>query len=903
MAFLQIGLMCIRSRETAGLITYLLIIFATINSIAATAAMGGTDQAAPGGNETKIIGIDAAAFPKITVNIFVDNICPEYRDLKKDDFSVMEDQNHTAIRNFHFTGNSTGQKLDLAIVFDETGSMDNEINALKSKIRELTEKINASKLDARYSLVTFNGTDVITRANWTNDSGSFRKAVGKLATSGGSSDLPENSLDGIERALSLGFRLDAQKIIIVVTDEPSQQKGDGKSHSAYAMGDVKRDILGSGAMLIAVSPDFRSAYVDPNVPRSDLARYADMRPLANESSGMWININKADFAEILSQIQGILTGTYVIEYTSPDLTPAENRTVSVSVDAPGCLKGEAFAAYLSPGNASKSVPKTVPKSVPKSNVPPVITGLAPNKPSPQQAGSVVLWTANATDQDRDLILYKFFCSGIAATDWQLSNQWPWNTTEGAFQIEVRARDGLHAGPNAADDRRSESYRITASNVSGKIPAIAVAAEKPPAGSWMKTFGGAKDDMGSDVQVSSDGGYIVTGHTSSYGVGGMDIWLIKTDSAGEEIWSRAFGGDGNEFATSLQKTDDGGYVITGITYSFGAGEKDLWLIKTDAQGKEEWDKTFGGSWDDGGFSVQQTADGGYIATGATGSSGPSMIWLVKTDGLGDKEWEKTLDLHEDVGRISTGSFVEETGDGGYIVAGDSSKGSIILIKTDAQGGKQWEKIFGGSAIDRTTVSVNSRVLLTTDGGYLIEGSKSSEGSGGMDLWLIKTDSAGNVIWSRTYGGEGDDYGTAVQRTADGGYIIAGHTSSSGEGGADLWLFKTDSAGNVIWSRTFGGKEGDYGTAVQQTADGGYIVTGRTASHGAGGVDMWLIRTDGNGNVEAGEEDIGSNEGPGSKEGPGGEKSQSPEVTKPVQSIQAGQSSQPGQHQLFDKDFRI
>lgn len=875
---LQIGLMCIRCKEIAGLIIYILIISVTVNPIDATDAMSGTGRSTPDGNEIKIVGIDAADFPKITVNIFVDKICAEYGDLKKDNFRVMEDKNDTDIGNFHFTGNATGKKLDLAIVFDETSSMDREINALKSKIRELTEKINESKLDARYSLVTFNGTDVIIRGNWTADAESFRKVVGKLAASRGSSDLPENSLDGIEGALSLGFRTDAQKIIIVATDEPSQQKGDGKSNSAYATGDVRRDILGSGAMLIAVSPDFSSLNVDPNVPRSDLPRYADMRLLANESAGLWININKADFAEILSQIQGILTGTYVIEYTSPDLAPAENRTVSVYVDAPGCLKGMTMATYLSPGNA--------PKNVPKGNVPPVITGLAPDKSSPQQAGSVVLWTANATDQDGDLILYRFFLNGLPATDWQLSNQWPWNTTEGAFMIEVRVRDGLHAGPNDADDRRSEAFKI---NASTKIPAVAVAAEKPPAGSWQKTFGGAKDDIGSDVQVSSDGGYVVTGHTSSYGVGGMDIWLIKTDSAGEEIWSRAFGGGGNEFATSLQKTDDGGYVITGITSSFGAGEKDLWLIKTDAQGKEEWDKTFGGSWDDGGFSVQQTADGGYIATGATGSSGPSKIWLVKTDGLGEKEWERKLDLQEDVGQISTGSFVEEAGDGGYIVAGDSSKGSIILIKTDVQGGKQWEKIFGGSAIDRTTVNVNSRVLLTNDGGYLIEGSKSSEGAGGMDLWLIKTDSAGNVIWSRTYGGEGDDYGTSVQQTADGGYIIVGHTSSSGDGGGDLWLFKTDAEGNEIWSRTFGGREGDYGTAVQQTADGGYIVTGRTSSYGAGGVDMWLIRTDGNGNVEG----MGAKEGPGSKEG---------QETGHKESL-TGQSRQPGQAQLFDKDFLI
>ncbi len=856
-------------------------------SDSASTAMDGMDGMIIKGSGIKIVGIDTAAFPKIGVNIFVANICPEYGDLKKDDFRIREDQNDTAISNFYFTDNATGQMLDLAIVFDETSSMDREINALKTKIRDLTEKINASKLDTRYSLVTFNGTAVITQANWTDDADSFRKTVGKLTTSGGSSDLPENSLDGIERALSFGFRQNAQKIIIVATDEPSQQKGDGKSKSAYTMDDVKMDLLRSGAMLIAVSPDFRSALVDPNVPRSDLAKYADMRPLANESAGLWININKADFTEILRQIQGILTRTYIIEYTSPDLTAANRRTVSVTIDAPGCMSGMVSGAYTSPGTAP-------PENNLPGNAPPVIASLISDKTSPQQAGSVVLWTANATDPDGDLILYRFFLNKIATTDWQLSNQWPWNTSEGEFQIEVRVRDGMHAGPNAADDKRSEALKI---NASAKSPAVAVATEKAPADSWMKTFGGAKDDIGSAVQVSTDGGYVVAGHTSSYGVGGMDIWLIKTDSAGEEIWSRVFGGGGDEFATSLQRTDDGGYIIAGITPSFGAGGKDLWLIKTDAQGKEEWDKAFGGSMDDGGFSVLQTEDGGYITTGATGSMGPSTIWLVKTDGLGDKEWERTIDLNSDVGQISTGSSIQEAGEGGYIIAGDSSKGSILLIKTDAQGGKEWEKSFGGSAVDSAFFDANSRVLLTSDGGYLIEGFASSEESGGMDLCLIKTDSAGNVIWSRTYGGKGDDYGTAVQQTADGGYIIVGHTSSSGEGGADLWLFKTDSVGNVIWTKTFGGREGDYGTGVQQNADGGYIVTGRTTSYGAGGVDMWLIRTDGNGNVEG----AVSKDGPGSKEGAGGENS--PEWAKSGQSIQVVQSSQPGQHQLFDKDFRI
>jgi hypothetical protein len=725
-------------------IVFILIIFAFINQITTTdvkaqdipsnsssTALGDIDRIIPENNGIKIIGIDIAAFPKINVNIFINKICAMYGDLKKEDFQIREDEKDAAIRNFYFTGNATAQKLDLAIVFDETTSMGSEINALKSKIKDLTQNIKSSKLDARYSLITFNGADVATKANWTNDAVSFGNAIGRLTTSGGNPDLPENSLDGIERVLSFGFRPEAQKVIIVATDEPSLQKGDGKSHSVYAMDDVKSDLLKSGAMLIAISPDFRNANVDANVPHSDLAKYADMRVLADESLSLWIDINTADFSEILRQIQGILTGTYVIEYISGNRTPSENRTVFISVDAPGCLKGDASGTYTTPGSA------------PASNVPPVITNLTADKSSPQDAGTVILWTANASDPDGDLILYRFFYSDLPATDWQLSNQWAWNAYEGEFRIEVRVRDGLHAGPNETDDSRSEIFEIDAPEIIEKI-------DEPHVDSWQKTFGGLQDDIGAAVLETSDGGYIMAGHTASYGAGGMDLWMIKTDAAGNEIWSRTFGGKGDEFVTSIQQTSDDGYIMVGITSSYGAGERDLWMIKTDALGNKQWDKTFGGEWDDGGISVRQTKDGGFIATGATGSFGPSVVWLIKADALGNELWNETIASEEDVGQMSTGSSVQQTDDGGYIVAGDSSKENILLIKTDSQGHKQWEKIFGGLSVDGTSVNANSRVLQTSDGGYIIDSYTSQNGFGGMNLWLIRTDAAGNEIWRRLSG---------------------------------------------------------------------------------------------------------------------------------------------------------
>jgi hypothetical protein len=296
-------------------------------------------------NGIKILGIDSTAFPKIKVDLFINKSCAIAGGLKKENFNVEEDDIVAAIDNFYFIGNASGQKLDLAIVFDETTSMYEEITALKLKVKDLTQKINSSRLDTRYSLVTFNGVDVITKINWTNDADSFRNEISILTTTGGNTELPENSLDGIERVLSFGFRPDAQKAIIVVTDEPSQQKGDGKSHSAYTIEDVKSDLLNSNVMLIAVSPDFRKSNVDPNVPRSNLPKYVDMRELGNEASGFWIDINSADFSTILKQIRGILTGIFVIEYTSPDPASSENRTILVSVNVPGCVVARTSDLY------------------------------------------------------------------------------------------------------------------------------------------------------------------------------------------------------------------------------------------------------------------------------------------------------------------------------------------------------------------------------------------------------------------------------------------------------------------------------------------------------------------------------------------------------------------------------
>ena len=249
------------------------------------------------------------------------------------------------------------------------------------------------------------------------------------------------------------------------------------------------------------------------------------------------------------------------------------------------------------------------------------------------------------------------------------------------------------------------------------------------------FGGGGNDGGSSVQQTTDGGYIITGYLSN-NESGFDVWLIKTDDQGNEEWNQTFGGNSNDFSYSVQQTMDGGYIITGGTQSFGSGESDLWLIKTDSQGNEEWNQTFGGSGYDRGSSVEQTMDGGYVITGGTQSFGSggsdSNVWLIKTDSQGNEEWNQTFGG-------GGGNSVKQTNDGGYVVIGGTdSEENVWLIKTDSQGNEEWNQTYGGSEDDHGISGEQ-----TTDGGYIITGSTRSYNRGRYDVYLIKTDPNGNT----------------------------------------------------------------------------------------------------------------------------------------------------------------
>jgi predicted RNase H-related nuclease YkuK (DUF458 family) len=346
--------------------------------------------------------------------------------------------------------------------------------------------------------------------------------------------------------------------------------------------------------------------------------------------------------------------------------------------------------------------------------------------------------------------------------------------------------------------------------------------------WSKTYGGTGSDSAWSLVQTGDGGYALAG-------GGFAN-LVKADASGNMLWDKSYGG----FARVLVRTNDGGYALAG-----GNGG-DFWLVKTDGSGNAQWNKTYGGTDDDETYALVQTGDGGYAIAGFTYSlgAGESDFWLVKTDGNGNELWNKTYGGTS----FECAQGLVQTGDGGYAIAGwtnsfGAGDANFWLVKTDDSGNALWNKTYGETGgYDKAYVMVQ-----TADGGFAMAGCKYS--LHGSDFWLVKTDGSGNALWNKTYGiGEyGQETAWALVQTGDGGYAIAGWAIISGHD--DFWLVRTDDSGNGLWNKTYGGTADDWPMALVQTGDGGYAIAGWTNSFGAGGSDFWLVKTDANGNTVA------------------------------------------------------
>ncbi len=343
----------------------------------------------------------------------------------------------------------------------------------------------------------------------------------------------------------------------------------------------------------------------------------------------------------------------------------------------------------------------------------------------------------------------------------------------------------------------------------------------------------------------------------FAIGIVDISFAQTPPI---QWQKALGGTGYEFVDIGKRrlqSADGGYIMVGYSNSNNGdvtanhGASDFWVTKLDALGTLQWQKSLGGSSVDEATSVQQTIDGGYIIAGSTtsndgdvtGNHGDRDIWIIKLAATGTIEWQRTLGGTGN----DAGYAIQQTNDGSFIVAGrtfsnngdvsgNHGASDIWIIKLDGSGTMLWNKTFGGSVEDES-----KSIQQTSDGGYIVAGYTFSnngdvlDNNGASDLWVIKLDAIGTLQWQKTFGGTSTDIATSIQQTSDAGFIVAGYTSSNNgdvsgsHGGLDYWVLKLDAIGTLQWQKTLGGTSTDIATSVHQTSDAGFIVAGQTDSN--------------------------------------------------------------------------
>lgn len=358
-----------------------------------------------------------------------------------------------------------------------------------------------------------------------------------------------------------------------------------------------------------------------------------------------------------------------------------------------------------------------------------------------------------------------------------------------------------------------------------------AASTAPPVAWHRTYGGGRTDAGHDAIRTSDGGFAVAGSTASFDVQPFDGWLVKTDAEGREQWSRTYEAHGFDEIEAVVEVADG-FVLGGYTRD-SSGSQDGWLVRTDAEGSVRWSRTYDAVAEDVVRDVVRTTDGGFAFVGQTGRfDGTDDLWLCKTDADGALQWERRLGG----GDLDTGHALVATPGGGVAACGVTESfgpGSFDawLVAVDATGAEVLRTAAGGGGDDFA-----HSLVRTGDGGYVLAGRSRSFGSGQSAFWLLAVDGDGGERWSRTYPGAGRDVAESVAAVS-GGYAVAGHSLTDG----DAWLARTDATGRLAWSRTLGGDGREFGRTVVEAADGGLGLCGMTRSFDSRGFDVWLAKT--------------------------------------------------------------
>ncbi len=355
---------------------------------------------------------------------------------------------------------------------------------------------------------------------------------------------------------------------------------------------------------------------------------------------------------------------------------------------------------------------------------------------------------------------------------------------------------------------------------------------------IKTYGGNGSDRGIHIIQASDSNFVVVGNTTVEGKN-LDVYLLKCNSSGDTLWTRKFGGPEDDNGWSIKETSDRGYIITGFTESYGAGKNDVLLMKTDVNGVEQWSKTFGGSGDDIGWSIAINDDGGFTIAAQTDGYGNGELdaYLIRADANGDTLWTRTFGGPK-TDRVFSVALAD---DGSALLAGitysyGAGDRDAWLLKTGSSGDLLWQKTYGGPGYDNAHgVIVNSEneIILTGYGDYWGNEEK-------RNIFLKKITMDGEDVWTQKYGGPENDRAMTVFQTQDNGYVMTGFTQSFGQGAWDAYVLRTDAAGDTLWTSTYGATAPDFGYDVIQSVQGDYFVTGWSHSFGQPEGGLLLIK---------------------------------------------------------------
>ncbi|GAA4972033.1 hypothetical protein [Algibacter aquimarinus] len=409
--------------------------------------------------------------------------------------------------------------------------------------------------------------------------------------------------------------------------------------------------------------------------------------------------------------------------------------------------------------------------------------------------------------------------------------------------------------------------------------------------FVKTIGGSKNESAQSITKTQDGGFAILGYTQSNDGDienktneSFDYFLLKFDSSDNLQWQKTYGGTDDDRGTDIIQTSDNGFAILGSSKSSDGdvtennGFEDLWILKLDDSGNITWEKSFGFSGADSGFSLIQTNDGGYLLTGvldvsASGGKGNSKFstakrhaggdyWVVKLDASGEKEWSKFFG----------GTFTDTSYDAiqaennSYVIIGSSDSNDVDIsdnkgtydfwvLKISEDGNLIWEKSFGGSEIDEAR-----GITLSADGNYVIVGDTRSndldvsENNGAADLWVLKITPDGSIIWEKSFGGNNFDVGRSINKTLDNGFIISGSSRSANgdvsvnQGQNDAWVLKIDTNGNLEWQKTIGGSNIDFSFDAIELNNQSIIAVGESSSNNIdipenkGFTDLLILKID-------------------------------------------------------------